>query len=473
MSKLLVIGIDGMDPGLVQQWLPRLPALAGLARAGTLRSIQSVFPPDSLPAWTTIYTGMTPGRHGLLETIDYLTSADAAAADPSRFAGRTFWDEAGRRGRKVCVVNAFMAYPVWPVNGVMVSGPVFVSGQSQCYPPGILDHHPRAELGGVVEYPYRWDLGRFAQRADRAARDQAELALSLMASEDWDLFFLCLLTLDRVQHFFWRFHDPTDPVYAGPSAYGSVIFRHYRLMDDIVAALAAAAGPDTTVMVLSDHGHEQRPARLFHMNEWLRRRGDLAAGARGRGGARRLETAKNAALSIAARWGAEDLLYAAARLIPKQERARLKDSNFAFEPSASRAYVGKLGGSGRCGGVVIGPAAGLGESRAALALELTQALLAVRDPNSGSPIVESVRPREQVLSGPYSDQAPDLLYTMAPGYGVSRAVFGPLFSPSPTHRRVSGGHGPQGIVASNRVFGPGRLERLDQVHDAVLGLLDS
>ena len=258
MKKLLVIGIDGMEPRLVEHWLHRLPNLRQLANGGVLRPIKSVFPPDSLPAWTTIYTGKPPGEHGLFETIDYVTSEAGDLPRPDRFAGRTFWDEAGRRGKRVCIVNAFMAYPVWPVNGVMVSGPVFVSGKAQSHPPEILGELPKAELGGMVAYPYRWELGRFASRTATVARQQAALAKTLMATCGWDLFFLCLLTLDRVQHFFWRFQDPSDPAYPGPNPYQRVIFEHYRLMDQIVGELATTAGREATVLVLSDHGHGLR-----------------------------------------------------------------------------------------------------------------------------------------------------------------------------------------------------------------------
>lgn len=474
MSKLLLIGIDGMDPRLVRHWLGRLPNLARLSRRGTLQPIESVFPADSLPAWTTIYTGKPPGEHGLFESIDYLAAHDQGAVQPSRFAGQTFWDEAGRRGSRVCVVNALMAYPVWPVNGAMLSGPVFVTGDAQSFPRAVIDQHPRAELGGVVDYPYRWELGRFAQRAATAARQQARLALSLMASDDWDLFFLCLLTLDRVQHFFWRFHDPSDPAHPGPNPYERVIFDHYRLMDRIVGELADAAGPGAAVMVLSDHGHGQRPSRLFHLNEWLRQQGHLAARGRERQGltsAKVIEKAKAWAFSTAVRLKAEDALYAAARLIPKQRRASLKESSFAVDRGASKAFAGKLGGASGSGGIVLGPERVLGVAEGEFLGELADALLGVREPRSDAAVVEWARPREEVVQGPYAAAVPHLLFRLRPGWGISRSVHGALFSLSPTHRRVSGGHTSQGVLVADRDFAETAISRLDQVYDVVLDVL--
>ena len=32
--------------------------------------LESVVPADSIPSWTTIYTGLNPAEHGVLESID-------------------------------------------------------------------------------------------------------------------------------------------------------------------------------------------------------------------------------------------------------------------------------------------------------------------------------------------------------------------------------------------------------------------
>ena len=474
MGKLLVIGIDGMEPRLVQHWLPQLPNMAALAQGGVIQPIASVFPADSLPAWTTIYTGQHPAEHGLIETIDYLTTTGLDAGQPTRFAGQTFWDEASRRGKRVCVVNAFMAYPVWPVNGVMVSGPVFVTGAAQSHPDGILAEHPPAELGGMVDYPYRWGLGRFAQRATRAARDQHALAASLMRSTEWDLFFLCLLTLDRAQHFFWRFCDATDPAYPGPNPFQSAVFRHYQLMDEIVGSLSAQAD-DAEVMVLSDHGHGQRPSCLFHLNEWLRQEGWLACPESNHSGwnaSKAVEQAKSVAFSVATRLALEDVLYAAARLIPEKRRASLKESSYAVDRERSRAYAGKLGGSSGAGGIV------LADASAELRDEIAQGLMLVTDPATDERVVEWVKPREAVLpnSGGASAHAhaiPDMLFRLRPGYGISRAVYGPLFSTSPTHRRVSGGHTGEGILAASRGVAARPPAALHEVYDSILRALSA
>ena len=64
--KALVLGLDGLDLGLVQQFgAERLPNLHSLMSRGAFAALQSVQPPATLPNWTTFLTGVDPGRHGV------------------------------------------------------------------------------------------------------------------------------------------------------------------------------------------------------------------------------------------------------------------------------------------------------------------------------------------------------------------------------------------------------------------------
>ena len=58
-------------------------------------------PADSIPSWITIYTGMNPAEHGVLETIDYLNKGQQIKGRSAVIQGKSFWDEI-RRKRKTC-----------------------------------------------------------------------------------------------------------------------------------------------------------------------------------------------------------------------------------------------------------------------------------------------------------------------------------------------------------------------------------
>jgi predicted AlkP superfamily phosphohydrolase/phosphomutase len=69
--KLLILGFDGMDPGLVQAWMDegKLPAFRKLAAQGGFKALGTSHPPQSPVAWSNFITGMNPGGHGIFDFI--------------------------------------------------------------------------------------------------------------------------------------------------------------------------------------------------------------------------------------------------------------------------------------------------------------------------------------------------------------------------------------------------------------------
>ena len=67
--KVLVLGFDGMDPKFIERHQDRLPNLARLAEQGGYSDLETVMPPQSPVAWSTVITGMTPGGHGVFDFV--------------------------------------------------------------------------------------------------------------------------------------------------------------------------------------------------------------------------------------------------------------------------------------------------------------------------------------------------------------------------------------------------------------------
>ncbi|MHC1789103.1 alkaline phosphatase family protein [Solidesulfovibrio sp.] len=83
-------------------------------------------------------------------------------------------------------------------------------------------------------------------------------------------------TSDRIQHCFWRLHDPAHPLYDAAEAahLGPVIDDHMARMDAVVGRTMEAAGDDTALFVCSDHGFCSY-TRSINLNAWLVREGYL------------------------------------------------------------------------------------------------------------------------------------------------------------------------------------------------------
>src|SRR5581483_4864553 len=69
--KLIILGIDGMDPQLLKQFMAegKMPNFSALARNGSFRQLTTSIPPQSPVAWSNLITGMNAGGHGIFDFI--------------------------------------------------------------------------------------------------------------------------------------------------------------------------------------------------------------------------------------------------------------------------------------------------------------------------------------------------------------------------------------------------------------------
>jgi predicted AlkP superfamily phosphohydrolase/phosphomutase len=71
MKKVIVIGLDGFEPKIVEPMLKggELPNLARVSKQGGFSRIRTTFPAQTPVAWSTFATGTNPGGHGIFDFI--------------------------------------------------------------------------------------------------------------------------------------------------------------------------------------------------------------------------------------------------------------------------------------------------------------------------------------------------------------------------------------------------------------------
>ena len=137
--KVIVIGVDGMDPGFVERHWNALPNLARLRDDGSFQRLRTTTPPQSPVAWSTFITGLDPGEHGIFDfvhrdpvTKDLFLSTDRTMAPrwvlslgeyqlplsgprvESLRKGKAFWQTLAERGVPVSIVRMPANYPPLP-----------------------------------------------------------------------------------------------------------------------------------------------------------------------------------------------------------------------------------------------------------------------------------------------------------------------------------------------------------------------
>lgn len=69
--RMIVLGVDGMDPVLLQKYMDagRMPNCQALTKTGSFQPLQTSNPPQSPVAWSNFISGTNPGGHGIFDFV--------------------------------------------------------------------------------------------------------------------------------------------------------------------------------------------------------------------------------------------------------------------------------------------------------------------------------------------------------------------------------------------------------------------
>jgi predicted AlkP superfamily phosphohydrolase/phosphomutase len=471
---VLIIGLDALTPQLVEKWVAenRLPHIGRFLEEGAWGPLNSVPNRNSAPAWSTMVTGLNPGKHGV-----YWFTED----DPENYAyrfingsfrrGKAFWRVLSEEGQRVGVVNVPLTFPADEVNGVFVAGLDSPSSDDPRFThPEDLRHEVVEAAGG--EYYVYPALARFVvagqhdaglARIHRSIDKRSAVAKHLMATRPWDAFMVVFTESDVVQHFFWRQMD--DPAPGESEAHRNAIRDTYEHLDRVVGELVAAAGPEAVVVLVSDHGARYEEGLARALPSWLQQLGLLAY---------REESSRRSPKSLAVTAASKTFRQLDKRLPPEvkhkmsrrlpwlRRRVEVMMSFSKVDWSRTKAYTdGKrpeiwinLAGRQREG--IVAP-----EDYERVRDEIVMSLQSAVCSRTGQPLVRRVLRREEAYSGPFVERSPDLIVEwMDAGAcldlsypdGRRMELRKQHLPDDPFDHLVNGGHDQYGIVA---LRGPG------------------
>jgi predicted AlkP superfamily phosphohydrolase/phosphomutase len=424
--RVLVIGLDGVPFECIRDWARagHLPTFARLMEQGVAGPLASTMPPTSGPSWTSFATGKNPGRTGIYDFLHRRPGSYVFPPVNARMrSGKSLWRLLGDAGRTTSVVNIPISYPVEEVNGVLISGwmtPYYAKDYT--WPPELAAELER-EIGNYRIYPAEtFAEGRrqgFFDASDDLLDMLTRTNLHLMQRDPWDLFVTVYFDTDRILHQLWHYLDPEHPWRRGDrrsqAELEAPVIRYFARLDADIARLLEAAGPDTNVFVMSDHGMG-RASRFVVLNNLLMERGWMSLA---RDGATRAKAAAfRAGFTLRNIHRIVDRLGLAKHAEYKNVYsfdALLKRFFLSFHNvdwSRTRAYsFGRHYGSvylnvrGREPQGIVEPGADYERTRE----EIAASLLAYVDPELGRPLVREVLRREDVYSGEHFEEAPDLI----------------------------------------------------------------
>jgi predicted AlkP superfamily phosphohydrolase/phosphomutase len=141
--RVVVLGFDGADPGLVERWLDHLPNIRRLQQTGTVEALTTTEPPESPVAWAAFATGSNPGKTGIYDFLTrdpktYMPRIGLITRVPGRFLwgiplraprlinnrhGVPFYRTVAQAGIRTAVIRMPLAFPASPLpNGELLAG---------------------------------------------------------------------------------------------------------------------------------------------------------------------------------------------------------------------------------------------------------------------------------------------------------------------------------------------------------------
>ncbi len=238
----------------------------------------------------------------------------------------------------------------------------------------------------------RLDEEGFLKDLFQTEKQLEEIMLHELEKGDWRLFVGVFEGTDRIQHMYWRTLDPVHPAYSAElaSRYGDVILKSYREMDETVGrVLERFVDEETVLFILSDHGFRSYRVNV-NLNTWLVEEGYLVLKGMGDIRDRNLED-----------------LFNQGEFWPNVDWSRTR----AYALGLTGMYINLKGREPE--GIVSR------EEYDAVRGQLVQDLLSLKDPKTETHPILNVYRREEVYSGPYLEEAPDLILGFADGYRVS------------------------------------------------------
>ena len=284
-KRLLIVGWDAADWILVNRLFAagKMPVLRRLVEVGCRADLGTLEPKLSPLLWSSIATGKTADKHGILNFVE--PKPDGGGLRVSSSTSRrtkALWNILSQNGLETRVVGWYASHPAEPIRGSVVtnllqegdpahSGTPWPLAAGAVHPAALADTvaaarqrastFPRDVLRTLL--PRVDEIGAADGRVQSlvklmsyAASIEGAAVASLRAGGVWDAAMVFFDAIDTVGHHFMQFAAPKMAHVSEREQrlFGGVMDRVYEWHDAALGRLLAAAGADTTVILLSDHG---------------------------------------------------------------------------------------------------------------------------------------------------------------------------------------------------------------------------
>jgi predicted AlkP superfamily phosphohydrolase/phosphomutase/tetratricopeptide (TPR) repeat protein len=283
-NRVLLIGWDAADWKHINPLLDRglMPNLDRLINNGVMGNIGTLQPVLSPMLWNSIATGKTADKHGILDfsELDPHTGRARPVSSTSRKV-KAIWNILMQSGFNANVIGWFAGHPAEPLNGISISPlypnpsgldpSVWPLAQNSVHPPDLADtlaplriHPSEMTVEEILHFiPRAAEIDQTKDRKLAVLASQLAECCSLhnaatwvMENRPWDFLAVYFNAIDHFCHTFMPFYAPrmNKVEQKDFEIYQGAVNGAYRFHDLLLGRMMELAGPDTTIVLVSDHG---------------------------------------------------------------------------------------------------------------------------------------------------------------------------------------------------------------------------
>lgn len=297
--EVWIIGLDGGDWDMLEPIIDAgyMPNLMKLRDEGAWGRSRSEMPLLSPVLWTSIATGRTPDRHGVTWFMSTTDDGQKIPISSRSRKVRAVWNVASENQVPVGVIGWWATWPVEPIDGFMVSDYVGwhsfgITGRGvedagkvwpetyakdvaallpapESIPSSLVRRIVKLTDGQIAaataakDDPYSTPVAHLRQ-AMATARGYTDIALDRLNKERPRLLAIYYEGTDASMHLFNSYSAPQQEwvTEAEFAAYSGAVAAYWSWQDSLIGELLAKRGPNTSIVVCSDHGFRTGSERL-------------------------------------------------------------------------------------------------------------------------------------------------------------------------------------------------------------------
>lgn len=298
-NKLLLIGWDAADWKIIGPLMAKglMPNLKKMITNGVYGNMSTMNPAFSPMLWSSVATGKTPDKHGVLGFIEVSPQQTLRPVTANSRKSRALWNILHNQNLKSNLVGWWPSFPAEPINGVVVTDKFQKVGkdldklkildEKAIHPQSLAEDlkklrmHP-SEITKEHILPFIPNASKIDQKDPKKKKKNGLIPFSqvmaenvsihnaatyLMDNTEWDFMAVYYDYIDHMCHGFMKFHPPKLPRIEASEydLYKDVINGAYRFQDMMLGRTLQMVDDKTTVIVMSDHGFESGQKRILDM----------------------------------------------------------------------------------------------------------------------------------------------------------------------------------------------------------------